>query len=96
MRSVKHKAGQSTPVVQEIMRCLQVNTSEAYLETVKRLNKLTDEQQTGKDRFSMLIFNIHDDTGDRFAKGRVRCISPGRQQVSAPMPTQRVLPGFAR
>ena len=68
MRSVKHGAEQSMLVVQEIMRCLQVNTSEAYSETIKRLNKLTDEQQAGKDRFSMLIFNIHDDTGERFAR----------------------------
>ena len=68
MRSVKREVAQTTPVVQEIMRCLKVNTSEAYLKTAKHLNKLTDEQQTGKDRFSMLIFNIHDDTGERFAK----------------------------
>ena len=68
MRSVKREVAQTTPVVQAIMRCLKVNTSEAYLKTAKHLNKLTDEQQTGKDRFSMLIFNIHDDTGERFAK----------------------------
>ena len=42
MRSVKHEAAQTAPVVQEIMRCLQVNSSEAYLETAKRLDELTD------------------------------------------------------
>ena len=68
MRSVKQKAAQTTPVVQEIMQCLQVNSSEAYLETAKRLNEFTDRQQEGKDRFSMLVFNVHDDTGRRFAK----------------------------
>ena len=68
MRSVKHEAAQTTPVVQEIMRCLQVNSSEAYLETAKRLDELTDQQQKGRDRFSMLVFNVHDDTGERFAK----------------------------
>ena len=68
MRSVKHEAAETTPIVQEIMRCLQVNSSEAYLETAKRLDELTDRQQEGKDRFSMLVFNIHDDRGERFAK----------------------------
>ena len=38
MRSVKHEAAETTPIVQEIMRCLQVNSSEAYLETAKRLD----------------------------------------------------------
>ena len=68
MRSVKHEAAQNTPVVQQIMQCLQVNSSEAYLETAKRLDELTERQQEGKDRFSMLVFNVHDDTGKRFAK----------------------------
>jgi hypothetical protein len=68
MRSVKRDATQTNPVVQEIMQCLQVNTKEAYLESAKMLTDLTDSQQKGKDRFSMLIFNIHDDTGERFAK----------------------------
>ena len=68
MRSVEHETAQTTPVVQEIMQCLQVNSTEAYLETARRFDELTDRQQEGKDSFSMLVFNVHDDTGKRFAK----------------------------
>ena len=95
MRSVKHEAAQTTPVVQEIMQCLQVNSSETYLATAKHLDKLTDRQQEGENRFSMLIFNVPRRHGEKVRQGRLRCVSSGRQQVSAPHPPRWVLPGSA-
>jgi hypothetical protein len=68
MRSVQKKRAKKTPIVREILQCLQVNDAQAYLESAERLGKLTEEQQAGKRRFSMLIFNIHDEVGNRFAK----------------------------
>ncbi len=68
MRSVKRKTARTTPVVREILACLQVETPAAYAKRATELTALTQTEQTGADRFSMLIFNIHDDTGERFAK----------------------------
>ena len=68
MRSVKKEAARTNPVVEEILRCLQVEDPAAYTERVEKLTELTGREQAEKDRFSMLVFNIHDDKGERFAK----------------------------
>lgn len=58
----------SQAVVDDILRCLQVNNSATYQARTTALAALTAAQQNGKDCFAMLIFNIHDDRGNRFNK----------------------------
>lgn len=55
-------------VVDDILRCLQVESAEAFQERATELATLTEAQQSGKERYAMLIFDIHDDRGNRFAQ----------------------------
>lgn len=68
MRSVKPRPDVPQPVVEDILRCLQVDGMPAFLRRATELERLTQEQQAGKDRYAMLIFNIHDDRQNRFNK----------------------------
>ena len=68
MRGVKEKDALDTPVVTEILRCLQVEDPAANAKRVEALAVLTEREQAGTDRFSMLVFNVHDDRGMRVAK----------------------------
>jgi hypothetical protein len=66
MRSVKKADARDTQVVSEILQCLQVEDPAAYARRVEALAELTEREQAGTDRFSMLVFNIRDDHGGRF------------------------------
>jgi len=56
------------PVVQDVLRCLQVQKPDDYQQRVAALTAKTQKEQTGQDHYAMLIFNIHDDQGNRFAQ----------------------------
>lgn len=65
MRSVKEQDARDTPVVAEILRCLQVADPAAYARRIEALAELTEREQVGTDRFSMVVFNVRDDRGGR-------------------------------
>jgi hypothetical protein len=68
MGCIKPQSTKAQPVVDDVLRCLQVESPHAYQGRAEALTALTEAQQAGKDRYAMLIFNIHDDRGNRFAK----------------------------
>ena len=66
MRSMKAESNELQPLVGDVLRCLAVSDAEGYAARAEELQALTEEQQQGKDRFAMLIFNVHDDQGRSF------------------------------
>ena len=68
MGCIKPQSDTPQPVVDDVLRCLQVDSPQGYRERAEALAALTEAQQQGKDRYAMLIFHIHDDRGNRFAK----------------------------
>lgn len=68
MGSIQPQTDADQPVVDDILRCLQVDDGQGYRRRGEELATLTSAQQAGSDRYAMLIFNIHDDRGNRFAR----------------------------
>ncbi|WP_136799962.1 esterase/lipase family protein [Desulfosediminicola ganghwensis] len=68
MRSVESDDINS-PIVTGILKCLKVESPKTYEERAKELDKLTEQQQAGEDKYCMLIFNIQDDHGEQIGKG---------------------------
>jgi hypothetical protein len=68
MGCIKPQSDTPQPVVDDVLRCLQVDSPQGYRERAEALTALTQAQQQGTDRYAMLIFHIHDDRGNRFAK----------------------------
>lgn len=68
MASVTPGANPPQPVVDDILRCLQVENWASYQQRAEGIAELTTVAQRGQDRYAMIIFNIHDDRGNRFAK----------------------------
>lgn len=66
MRSIKAASPEPQSLVTDVLRCLSVSDAAGYTERAAELQHLTEEQQQGKDRFAMLIFNVHDDQGHSF------------------------------
>ncbi len=56
------------PVVQDILKCLGVNSRETYRTMSDALTAETQTAQTGADRYCMLVFNIRDDQGETIAR----------------------------
>jgi hypothetical protein len=55
----------NAPIVADILKCLKVNNGNEYGARAGELKQLTEQQQNGTNRFCMLVFNIHDDQGER-------------------------------
>jgi hypothetical protein len=68
MASVSPGVNPLPPVVDDVLLCLQVENLESYQQRAEAIAELTKAAQTGQDRYAMMIFNIHDDRGNRFAK----------------------------
>ena len=68
MGSISSRSAAPQPVVDDILRCLQVKDRPSYQARAQALAALTAVEQAGKDRYAMLIFNIHDDQGNRFGR----------------------------
>lgn len=67
MRSVTKRNAKSKPVVDEILKCLQVRDATEYAQRADALRTLTTHAQIKHSkprRYVMLIFNIRDDQGD--------------------------------
>ena len=58
----------NSPVVNDILRCLQVKNAEDYQTRAQELADLTMSEQEGNPRYCMLVFNIRDDQGNRLGK----------------------------
>ena len=67
MRSVKADEVGS-PIIIDILKCLQVDTINSYNLRATELAKFTKEQQVGCDRYCMLIFSVKDDQGRQIGK----------------------------
>ncbi|MFA7347530.1 MAG: alpha/beta hydrolase [Desulfurivibrionaceae bacterium] len=68
MASITPQGATVQPVVNDILQCLLVNNQQSYQQRAEALTKLTQSEQEGKERYAMLIFNVHDNQGNRFAK----------------------------
>lgn len=68
MASIGPHSEKPQPVVADILRCLQVAKPEDYRRQAAELAERTEKEQKGAARYAMLIFNIHDDEGNRFAR----------------------------
>lgn len=68
MGCIEAQSAAPQPVVDDILRCLQVKDQQSYQEQAEALMVLTQAEQAGKDRYAMLIFNIHDDQGNCFGR----------------------------
>jgi hypothetical protein len=68
MKSITPQSPDPQPVVHDILGCLQVRNAADYQQRAAALTELTKAEQAGQDHYAMLIFNIHDDQGNRFAK----------------------------
>ncbi len=53
-----------TPVVQDILKCLLVDSRNAYQTRATELARDTEKAQEGSDRYCMLVFNVRDDQGE--------------------------------
>lgn len=68
MASITPGVNPAPPVVDDVLKCLQVKNWESYQQRAETITELTKAAQAGQDRYAMMIFNIHDDRGNRFAK----------------------------
>lgn len=68
MRSITPQSPTPHPVVADILRCLQVEDQAGYQQRATELTALTTRQQAGHACYAMVIFNVHDDQGNRFAR----------------------------
>ncbi len=66
MGSIREPNKRPQPLVDDVLGCLQVGNESEYAEQAVLLQQLTETQQAGEDRYSMLIFNIHDEQGHSF------------------------------
>ena len=64
MGSIKADDGDA-PIVQDILKCISVGSADEYTTRAAQLDTLSEQQQQGGDRYCMLVFNIHDDQGER-------------------------------
>ncbi len=64
MRSIQPGDTESQ-VVAGILKCFQVKNADDYSKLDKELTDLTLAEQKNKSRFCMVVFNIHDDEGNR-------------------------------
>jgi hypothetical protein len=67
MESIKPDDIQA-PVVTGILKCLQVHNTNDYRARFNELAEQTEQQQSGTERYCMLVFDIHDDEGHRIKK----------------------------
>lgn len=68
MASITPQGTTVQPVVNDILQCLLVDNQQSYQQRAEALTKLTRSEQEGQERYAMLIFNVHDNQGNRFAK----------------------------
>jgi len=67
MRSVE-TGDSNAPVVNDILKCLQVESDTDYQERAKKLATQTWEQQADGDCYCMVVFNIKDDQGEQIGR----------------------------
>lgn len=67
MRSIKEK-NTGSPIVVDIIKCLSVDSAKGYKTRAMELAQLTKEQQKKGERYSMIVFNVRDDQGERIGK----------------------------
>ena len=59
------KAGDTgAPIVQDILKCMKVDSAQSYATRAEQLATMSEQQQ-GDAKYFMLVFNIHDDQGER-------------------------------
>jgi len=68
MLSIKEKLGADQPVVDGILKCLQVASADDYRQRAEELAGLTVQNQGQGERYGMLVFDIHDDQGNRLGR----------------------------
>ncbi len=56
------------PIVQDILKCLKVDNSAGYYQRASELADFTQQQQSDKSKFCMLVFNICDDQGEHIGQ----------------------------
>lgn len=64
MRSVISSKAKNKPQVEEILKCLKVETSDAFGTRAAELAELTNNAQASRHRYVMLVFVVNDDQGD--------------------------------
>ena len=64
MKSVTEENASDKAVINTILNCLKVNNLEQYIAVNTQMEQLTRETQGGEDKFSMLVFYVHDDRGN--------------------------------
>lgn len=75
MKSISATDNDKQPVVDDIIKCLQVSNEADYLQRGTELATLTKSEQKIScdkrdiERYAMLIFHIHDDQGNHFSCG---------------------------
>lgn len=55
-------------VVQDLLRCLRVETAGEYATRRSQLADFTAQQQAGEDTYAMLVFSVRDDAGNQIGK----------------------------
>ncbi len=65
MASVKSAGSAHKPVVAEIIRCLKVNSTTSYDQAATDLAALTQATQKNDHTYSMIVFQVTDDRGER-------------------------------
>lgn len=63
------KGSDGVPVVQDILKCFQVDSRQSYKNQFKQLEIETQEAQKDESQYCMLVFNVHDDQGEQIAQG---------------------------
>ena len=68
MRSIEPN-DTGAPVVQDILKCFQVDSQQTYETHSQQLKNETEKTQKDADKYCMLVFNVHDDQGEPIAQG---------------------------
>ncbi len=67
MRSVK-AVDTDAQIVQDILKCLQVESDNDYQKRAEQLKEVTEKQQADGERFCMIVFNVRDDQGEHIGQ----------------------------
>ncbi len=64
MRSVSKRNAGNKPVVQSIIQALQIDSESGYHDYIEQMKILSNKTQGKRNRYTMFVFNIHDDRGN--------------------------------
>ncbi len=68
MQSITTRNANDEQIVEQILKCLKVKTQKNYRTRIKELEELSESEQSGIDKYGMLILDIHDDEGNNIER----------------------------